>query len=249
MFIRYILKTSAWLFLVTMSVNSLAKNYSHNPDGITLSNTRIIYPGDARNGVTYTLTNNTAYPYLLQSRVLPYSVSSSDIEMDEALPPPFIVLPPLSRIEPDTTITLRIRLTQNSLPQDRESVFWMMLNAIPAQTEIGTGQTRLVMSTQNNLKLFYRPADLPEPDDASIAKQQEFKLNGNTLTVQNPTPFYITFSSISVGDIKLDLQKKRMVAPFSELTWLLPTNTNGELRWQLITDDGRPGKVIIQPAG
>ncbi|MBS2064903.1 fimbrial biogenesis chaperone, partial [Klebsiella pneumoniae] len=96
-----------------------------------------------------------------------------------------------------------IRLTQNVLPQDRESVFTLALNAIPAQTETGE-QTRLVISTQNNLKLFYRPAGLPAADETTLAEQPVFRRSGNTLTVKNPSPFYITFSSLSAGNTDID---------------------------------------------
>ncbi|HID7482830.1 TPA: fimbrial biogenesis chaperone [Morganella morganii] len=242
---RCLLNTAALLFAVTAAQ---AGNLSQEQDGITLSNTRVIYPGDARNGITYTLTNNTPRPYLLQSRVLPYGDSTPEDGTGEAKKMPFIVLPPLTRFEPDTALTLRIRLTQNALPQDRESVFTLALNAIPAQTDTGE-QTRLIMSTQNNLKLFYRPAGLPPADEAVLAEQPVFRRNGNTLTVKNPSPFYITFSSLSAGNTDIDLRNARMVAPFSEQSWPLPAGAAGDLRWQLITDDGRPGEIVTRPAG
>lgn len=242
---RCLLNTAVLLFAVTAAQ---AGNLSQEQDGITLSNTRVIYPGDARNGITYTLTNNTPRPYLLQSRILPYGDSTPDNETREAEKTPFIVLPPLTRFEPDTALTLRIRLTQNVLPQDRESVFTLALNAIPAQTETGE-QTRLVISTQNNLKLFYRPAGLPPADETTLAEQPVFRRSDNTLTVKNPSPFYITFSSLSAGNTNIDLRNTRMVAPFSEQSWPLPAGAGGTLRWQLITDDGRPGKTVTRPAG
>lgn len=243
---RSLLNTAALLFAVTAVVQ--AENLSQTQDGITLSNTRVIYPGDARNGVTYTLTNNTPGAYLLQSRVLPYGNGSPENETDKAEKTPFIVLPPLTRFEPDTALTLRIRLTQNTLPQDRESVFLLALNAIPAQTESGE-QTRLVMSTQNNLKLFYRPAGLPPADDEKIAEQLTFVIHDKTLTVKNPSPFYITFSYLSSGNVDIELRNARMIAPFSEQSWPLPVGAAGDLRWQLITDDGLSGKTVTRPVG
>lgn len=245
MICRCLLNAAALLFAVT---SAQAGNPSQGQNGITLSNTRVIYPGDARNGISYTLTNNTPRPYLLQSRVLPYGGNTPEDETGEAEKTPFIVLPPLTRFEPDTALTLRIRLTQNTLPQDRESVFTLALNAIPAQSETSE-QTRLIMSTQNNLKLFYRPAALPPAGDAVLAEQPVFRRSGNTLTVKNPSPFYITFSSLSAGNTEIDLRNARMVAPFSEQSWPLPAGAAGDLRWQLITDDGRPGETITRPAG
>ena len=209
---RCLLNTAALLFAVTAAQ---AGNLSQEQDGITLSNTRVIYPGDARNGITYTLTNNTPRPYLLQSRVLPYGDSTPEDETGEAEKMPFIVLPPLTRFEPDTALTLRIRLTQNALPQDRESVFTLALNAIPAQTDTGE-QTRLIMSTQNNLKLFYRPAGLTANPETVIDNIQ-WQLKGDHLSVTNNSPYHFTIAAINANDSSRTwLAASEMIPPFSE---------------------------------
>ncbi|HGN1706718.1 TPA: molecular chaperone [Providencia rettgeri] len=242
---RYLLNLLNIIPLLFVVATVQAGNLSQEQDGITLNNTRVIYPGDARNGITYTLTNNTPRPYLLQSRILPYDDSTVENKAEEEKTVPFVVLPPLTRFEPDTALTLRIRLIQKTLPQDRESVFLLVLNAIPSQEE-NSEQTRLIMSTQNNLKLFYRPAGLPAISETARTELPVFRHNGNTLTVKNPSPFYITFSSLSVGNTNIDLHNTRMVAPFSELSWPLPASVSGTLRWQLITDDGSSSETVIR---
>ena len=216
-------------------------------EGITLSTTRVIYPGDARNGITYTLTNNTRSPFLLQSRVIARDTEKQQNSDDDAEQTPFIVLPPLTRFEPDTALTLRIRLTKNTLPDDRESVFTLALNAIPAQQNNDEAQTRLVMSTQNNLKLFYRPSGLPPADIEQIAKQIEFRRSNDELTVKNPSPFYVTFNTLFIGNTEVELGNNRMIAPFSEHKWPLQPDISGDIRWQLITDDGSAGKTTSHP--
>ncbi|GAA0338184.1 molecular chaperone [Morganella psychrotolerans] len=236
-----VLSVSAVPFFAT------AGNIASAQDGITLSTTRVIYPGDVRNGITYTLTNNTLRPFLLQSRVISRDAGQQQNSDDDAEQTPFIVLPPLTRFEPDTALTLRIRLTKNTLPHDRESVFTLALNAIPAQHNSDETQTSLVMSTQNNLKLFYRPSGLPPADIEQIAKQIEFLRSNNELTVKNPTPFYITFNTLFIGNTETELGNNRMIAPFSEQKWSLQPGISGDIRWQLITDDGRPGKIISSP--
>ncbi|WP_413492869.1 molecular chaperone [Morganella psychrotolerans] len=223
-----------------------AGNIASSQDGITLSTTRVIYPGDARNGITYTLTNNTLHPFLLQSRVILRDTEKQQ-NSNDAEQTPFIVLPPLTRFEPDTALTLRIRLTKNTLHHDRESVFTLALNAIPAQQNSDETQTSLVMSTQNNLKLFYRPSGLPPADIEQIAKQIEFRRSNNELTVKNPTPFYITFNTLFIGNTEIELGNNRMMAPFSEQKWSLQPGVSGDIRWQLITDDGSAGKTTSRP--
>lgn len=235
-----VLSVSAAPFFAT------AGNIVSAQDGITLSTTRVIYPGDARNGITYTLTNNTPRPFLLQSRVISRDTAEQQ-NSDDAEQTPFIVLPPLTRFEPDTALTLRIRLTKNTLPHDRESVFTLALNAIPAQQNSDETQTSLVMSTQNNLKLFYRPSGLPPADIEQITKQIEFRRSNNELTIKNPTPFYITFNTLFIGNTETELGNNRMIAPFSEQKWSLQPGVSGDIRWQLITDDGSAGKITSRP--
>lgn len=50
----------------------------NNPDGIKLQSTRVIYPGESHNGITFTVTNNTAKPFLLQSRVIPWQADEQE---------------------------------------------------------------------------------------------------------------------------------------------------------------------------
>lgn len=110
----------------------------NNPDGIKLQSTRVIYPGESHNGITFTVTNNTAKPFLLQSRVIPWQADEQDnVSGNQSGGVPFIVLPPLQRLEASDALTLRIRLTRNTLPKDRESVFILSLKTIPVRRKHG----------------------------------------------------------------------------------------------------------------
>ncbi|MEG0279823.1 MAG: molecular chaperone [Morganella sp. (in: enterobacteria)] len=235
------------LSVIAVPFFAAAGNIASGQNGITLNTTRVIYPGDARNGITYTLTNNTPRPFLLQSRVISRDTAKQQNSDENTEQTPFIVLPPLTRFEPDTALTLRIRLTKNTLPRDRESVFTLALNAIPAQQNSDELQTSLVMSTQNNLKLFYRPSGLPPADIEYIEKHIEFRRSNNGLMVKNLTPFYITFNTLFIGKTEIESGNNRMIAPFSEHEWPLQPGISGDIRWQLITDDGSAGKTISSP--
>ncbi|UHD27162.1 molecular chaperone [Klebsiella variicola] len=72
----------------------------------------------------------------LQSRVIPWQADEQDnVSGNQSGGLPFIVLPPLQRLEASDALTLRIRLTRNTLPKDRESVFILSLKTIPGQGE------------------------------------------------------------------------------------------------------------------
>ncbi|UNH24760.1 fimbrial biogenesis chaperone [Moellerella wisconsensis] len=227
-----------------------ANNIQDQINGLTLHSTRIIYPHDAKNGVTYTITNNTAIPYLLQARLLPWEDQSSNqgmpanVETTDDNLIAFIALPPLQRFEPGETLTLRIRQKHHLLTQDKESIAQLSLTAIPAQSKETAEGAHMVLAVQNNLKLFYRPAGLPEHNFDNIAEQLQFQRTQNTLTLKNPTPFYVTLASLSVGKNDLDLSPSRMVPPFSEREWTLDTShVANDIHWRFIDDDGGNDKM------
>ncbi|AHG21728.1 hypothetical protein Z042_20540 [Chania multitudinisentens RB-25] len=208
--------------------------------GLTLQSTRVIYPASASGGITFNVTNNTDTPYLMQSRVRDWG---SNIESQVDSPAPFVALPPLQRVAPGEKLTLRIRLMNSYLRQDREAVFTLAIKAIPAQPEApqankaAGGNDALVLATQNQLKLFYRPAGLPTYGADKVAQQLRFQLQGDRLRVDNPTPFWATFGALTVGGQAVETPA--MVPPLGQQTYSLAAKTTaGELAWQLVNDQG-----------
>ena len=83
---------------------------------VTLSNTRVVYLADKKES-NITVRNNTASPFLVQSWV-----QGKDSQGTKA---PFIVTPPLFRMDAGKSNALRIIYNGAPLPQDRESLFWI----------------------------------------------------------------------------------------------------------------------------
>ncbi len=73
---------------------------------------------------------------------------------------PFIVTPPLFRLDAGDSNDLRVLLTSAQLPNDRESLFTLNIKVIPANTA-PAGENILQFAIKNQLKLIYRPAGLP----------------------------------------------------------------------------------------
>ncbi|HGB6406542.1 TPA: molecular chaperone, partial [Salmonella enterica subsp. enterica serovar Oranienburg] len=73
---------------------------------------------------------------------------------------PFIVTPPLFRINPGEENILRIVRTGGFLPENRESVFWLNVKSIPAMDSRAPDENRLQLVVKSRLKLFYRPSGL-----------------------------------------------------------------------------------------
>ncbi|MBN5204548.1 molecular chaperone [Serratia marcescens] len=209
-----------------------------SPPGITFHVLRVIYSESEKNGATLTVRNNSPAPYLMQSQVRQVDPTTGGVDLTSpySLAMPFIVTPPLSRLEANGELTLRIRRGDVALPADRESVFYVSMKALP--TRAAEGQ-KMAMTVVSNIKMFYRPAGLIKRAVAEMAPKLAFRQEGNTLTARNPTPYWLTFSRLSVGGVALEKPALRMmVPPFGRQRYTLPAIATGKVTWQLIDEDG-----------
>ncbi|HID7484908.1 fimbrial biogenesis chaperone [Morganella morganii] len=174
-----------------------------------INTTRVIFPGNQDNTVIQ-LTNSGEIPSLVQSWADEGDINSSP----ETTGAPFMVVPPVTRIAGGGGQQLKIRITENSLPHDRESVFYLNVVDIPAKTA-ATGNT-LQFALRTRIKLFYRPDDLPLPPD-DVPEQISVSLSDETLILNNPSPYYFTLSAlVSGGDNTPSHISTVMLAPYSE---------------------------------
>ncbi|QZY66578.1 molecular chaperone (plasmid) [Providencia rettgeri] len=209
--------------------------------GISLDSSRIVFPyADISTGQSVGVSSSaqSATPYLVKAQVL------GDVKGQQT-ETPFSVTPALFRLEPGTTNQLRILKTGNqTLGNNKESIFYLRVMALPAgngkeseaKTELGGAIT---VSTGSIIKLFYRPADLPMTQRQAMASLQ-FSRQGTSLTVTNPSPYYVTLTSLTVGGKAVSLsarQQNTMLAPFGRMTYTAP-NAVGKVTWQAINDFG-----------
>ncbi|WP_024560225.1 fimbrial biogenesis chaperone [Franconibacter pulveris 601] len=206
--------------------------------GVILGGTRVIYDGKAKE-TSLSIRNPDARPYLIQSW-LDENGAAGEAKKKSKLP--FIITPPLFRLEAKNENLLRIIKTSGELPSDRESVYWLNVKAIPSinPTEANT----LQISIKSRIKFFYRPEGLEgKPEDTYRSLQ--FKRNGDELVVSNPGPFYITFYKLEVGNTVIDTTDK-MVPPKGSEHFRLPKTAGNQdqVKWQAITDYGGISQAV-----
>lgn len=186
---------------------------------VVIGGTRVVFPAQ-QGEVTVRLSNESDHPALVEAWIDTGNPNSTP----DSVSTPFLITPPLFRMDPHKDQSLRILFTQGSqpLPTDRESLFWLNVLEIPPKPSGPqyAGSNYLQFAIRSRLKLFYRPADLP--DDALKAPDKlTFKAaagQGATLEVHNPTPYYVTISNLSLGtDNKPSPETNGMVAPFGDL--------------------------------
>jgi P pilus assembly chaperone PapD len=158
----------------------------------------------------------------------------------------FVMIPPISRLEANKQNALRILRRDEALPTDRESVYWVRVNAIPASNPAATRQApeeggmgaSMAISLGLAIKLYYRPDGLPmRPEEAY--SQLAFKHEGTKWEANNPTPYYLSLAELSVGGKQVDLAKEPyMVPPYGSISWSVPGSQGQAVRWQLINDYG-----------
>ncbi|MHA7848220.1 fimbria/pilus periplasmic chaperone [Serratia sp. D1N4] len=203
------------------SVNSLAS--------IVINGTRVIYSSDQKE-VSVKLSNTGNSPVLVQSWLDTGDTNAKPADIKV----PFILTPPMNRVEGGKGQTLRISYTGTALPMDKESVFWLNVLEVPAKKQAKTDENYLQMAFRSRIKLFYRPAGLAgNANDA--AKAVTWSVKGNSLQAFNPTPYYVSFVSLAVNGKKIEGE---MIAPRSTLALPLPANKGNTVNGEYVNDYG-----------
>lgn len=188
------------LCAMTLTLGGL--NLAHA--GIQINGTRVIYRADQRE-VSLGMLNDGKEARLIQAWI----DAGDAAERPETSKAPFMITPPMSRVDPGKGQTLRIIFNGADLPQDRESVFWLNVLEIPPKPKAGAdGDLNFMqMAIRSRLKLFYRPKGLPGSAEAAI-DQLSWRLvpetGGYVVECTNNTPYNVSFSDVSFKHAKPD---------------------------------------------
>lgn len=160
---------------------------------IVISGTRIIYPETVKD-VTVNLENRGSKPLLVQS----WLDDGRDTVNPQELKLPFIITPPVTRVDAHKGQAIRITWLGQALPKDRESLLWFNVLEVPPKAKGEGAQNLLQLAFRTRIKLFFRPKGLSgSPADAVNALQWNVKkeANGLFLVANNKTPWNISLAS------------------------------------------------------
>jgi len=208
---------------------------------VLVGGTRVVLP--AKEGeVTLRLTNDNTTPALVQAWIDRGDAKSTPDSVDT----PFLITPPMFRMEPQRDQNLRILYTREPLPADRESLFWLNVLEVPPKPADTQAQNSnyLQLAVRSRLKLFFRPEGLTG-DPLKAPAALTFRFVSGELVVANPTQYHVTLT-----DVVLDVAGKAvavdagMVAPMSELrlraNGLATAPAGTSVRYNAINDFGAP---------
>lgn len=225
------------LSIVLVSIHTMSYG------AIALDRTRIIFNGSSSSVSLVIQNKNQDLPFLVQTWL--------ENAEHEKIKSPFMVLPPIQRLEPIQSSQIRIEALEkkiDQLPQDRESLFYFNLRELPPKSD---KPNSIQFALQNKLKLFYRPTSImlsstellqnPWQEKLEIIKQDQ------KVIVRNPTPYFTTILSIQPENIKLKATESLMLSPYSEAEVAMNAQDLGEFpSLTYINDLGGTPKIKYQ---
>lgn len=216
---------------------------------VKLGATRLIYNPESA-GATLAIINPQDYPILVQSKVYAEDKQGSA---------PFIVTPPLFRLDGNQQSRVRVVRTGGTISPDRESLYWLCVTGVPPRADDFWGQDKdgksqapkvatleVQLRINSCIKLMVRPSSL-KGDPTDVATSMTWKREGAKLKAINPTPFFMNLKELSVGSKKIE--GLEYVPPNGERTFTLPSGISGKVQWKIITDYGgesREYQAVLQ---
>lgn len=122
---------------------------------VVIIGTRVIFLAEQKS-VNVQLQNSSSDPALVQSWLDRGDINSRP----NSIQVPFLVTPPVVRIEPNAGQTLRVVfIGKENLPQDRETLFYLNVLDVPPKPKAeDLGTNYLQFAIRSRIKFFYRPA-------------------------------------------------------------------------------------------
>lgn len=198
----YSTKNFIYLFLLVM-ISGTAEA------AISIDRTRVIVYSDDNSSPVNVINHSKKLPYLVQTWL--------ENEKEEKINSPLTALPPLQRVEKDTTVQIRVVPLPEAakLPQDRESLFYFNLQEIPPKSD---KQNAIQFALRLKIKLFYRPKELKSLAEDIWQEKLDLIPSEQGLKLVNPTPFYIILPEVMSGKKSLLAQDESVtLKPKSDL--------------------------------
>ncbi|MDR7019091.1 fimbria/pilus periplasmic chaperone [Aeromonas salmonicida] len=253
---HFVLKLMLLFFLCfTGSAFALENDSPHVKENMTyysvgLGSTRIIYSPKSK-GATISINNPNEYPMLVQSSI------KTEENQENA---PFIITPPLFRLNSHQQNKIKIIMTNEPRYNNQESLYWFCAMGIPPKNNdawAGSNSSSKDINDTTNIdinvrvsqciKILVRPSSLKiMPDE--ISNSIKWSIEGGKLKAVNMTPFYINVNTILVDGVSL--KNPSYIPPMKSRYYKLPLGENGRsMEWTYITDPGgvsTPIKLKLQ---
>lgn len=219
------IKRMGWMLALLLATGAVQAK-------VVIVGTRVIYPAQEREVLVRLSNMAEDVPSVLQV----WLDTGDEKSTPDTVDVPFVISPPVFRMDPGTSQTLRVSYTGEPLAADRETLFWLnVLEVPPAPEHLKEGEVNLQFSFRTRLKTFFRPKGLSvaaaheAPQKLKWTVQPAKGPGGYLVQVSNPTPYFISLQSLKVidGDKQLRYERgdhvtENMVAPFAQQQFKVP---------------------------
>lgn len=230
----------AFFSLMFFHVSSLAD------DGVSFSRTRLVLKEDEK-VISFSIINNGGRAYLIQAGLSYVRHKASKV--------PFLVTPPLFRLNRNSENLIRIVNTASVTPNDRESIFYFYATAIPTMHKadrvkgeivyFNNDMSELGFAVKTIMKLFYRPKGLSMPIEKAHGMLEFFQKDSKVI-IKNPTPYYQTICFLSFDGVQHNAASNMpMIEPFSENEFFTGKKINS-VTWSVMNDSGISSKKLTR---
>ncbi|TNH44908.1 fimbrial biogenesis chaperone [Photorhabdus luminescens] len=209
---------------------------------IVINTTRVIYPANNKE-VSVQLLNAGDQPSLVQSWIDDGDPNSTP----ETAKVPFLLTPPVVKIEGNNGQQLRIKYINSNLPADRESLFYLNVLDIPPVAENIGDKNIMQIAIRTRIKFFYRPDKLsisPKQIQQHIALKRE----GNQLKLENSSPYFMNVVGLKSADTQPNLLNEgTIIKPFSSHSFSTneKVKAGDKLTLAIVDDFGAINKLTL----
>ena len=206
---------------------------------IVLSNTRVVYE-ESEGEANVKLTNTGQQPLVVQSWI-----DDGDLDTSSSLiKSPFILMPPISRIDSNKGQTLRLIYTGDTLPKEHESVFYLNVQEIPPKADTSSDKNIIQVALRTRIKVFFRPKDIKGTQVEARQQLVRSLIKGDAswvLECTNPSSYHVSMSEVALSTgSHAHIVGDGMVAPGGKLN--IPVNAisneTKEVKFKSIDDYG-----------
>lgn len=170
-----------------------------------LNSTRYIFAGDKDN-ISVQVNNESSQEY--GGQIWIDNANARDQNVYFAPSPTFF------KVSGGHKQILRVLKINDSLPKDKESLFWVNVQEIPKAPKEGTNSLAIALHTQ--VKMIYRPESLKEGREDAEKNIKSIHEGGNTILYNN-SPYYFAVINVKQNghDVKLSEETKNKIAAFA----------------------------------
>lgn len=213
--------------LTILSIFSILSNYCYA--SIEINKDKFIFV-ESKGQEIIEIKNNTTNDYFIQSWISHYD-ENNDTEL------PFIITPPLFKIEKNENYSLKIFKTDEIEKIDRETLYRINIKRIPLLSDSDESKNLLHISMNSVYNLIYRPVSIEEGAKDAYKRIEFLKNKNNEFIVNNPTPYFITLLNVNSEDIAL-IEKSKTIPPFKKYNTKNIIKEDGLIKWKTINQYG-----------